>query len=158
MANLGNKRITSCISRRIITHPPFIIILRYLVDLCLWNSSWVSGSTFQVSPASCSSSKKICNVLMWTQIKLSHEDLFYWNPNLFGFSMSRCGIRAISTGFAHTQGLYSLSSKTSYRQISWSLEAARLGVIIIATLWNLAGISAALRPRCLSNFKAIGKV
>ena len=30
------------------------------------------------------------------------------------------------------QGFYSLSGKTSYRQISWSLEAARLGVMIIA--------------------------
>ena len=30
---------------------------------------------------------------------------------------------------SHQQVLYSLSGKTSYRQISWSLEAARLGVI-----------------------------
>ena len=37
-------------------------------------------------------------------------------------------------------GLYSLSGKTSYRQISWSLEAARLGVIMIVSLWNLTGI------------------
>ena len=55
-------------------------------------------------------------------------------------------------------GLYSLSGKTSYRQISWSLEAARLGVIIIAPLWSLTGTSAALLPRGLSNFRAIGKV
>ena len=34
--------------------------------------------------------------------------------------------------FTHTlQGLYSLSGKTSYRQISWSLEAARSDVIMI---------------------------
>ena len=56
------------------------------------------------------------------------------------------------------QGLYSLSGKTSYRQISWSLEAARLGFIMIVSLWNLTGISAALLPRCLLNFRAIGKV
>ena len=55
-------------------------------------------------------------------------------------------------------GLYSLSGKTSYRKISWSLGAARLGVIIIVSPWNLTGISAALLPRCLSNFRAIGKV
>ena len=55
-------------------------------------------------------------------------------------------------------GLYSLCGKTSYRQISWSLEAARLGVIMIVSLWNLTGISAALLPRCLLNFRAIGKV
>ena len=52
-------------------------------------------------------------------------------------------------------GLYSLSGKTSYCQISRSLEAARLGVIMIVSLWNLTGISAAVLPRCLSNFKAI---
>ena len=56
------------------------------------------------------------------------------------------------------QGIYSLSGKTSYRQIPWSLEAARLGVIMIVSLWNLTGISAALLPRCLLNFKAFGKV
>ena len=57
-----------------------------------------------------------------------------------------------------TQGLYSLSGKTSYRQISRSLEAARLGVIMIVSFWNLTGIPAALLPRCLSNYRAIGKV
>ena len=55
-------------------------------------------------------------------------------------------------------GLYSLSGKTSYRQISQSLEAARLGVIMIVSLWNLAGFSAAVLLRCLSNFRAIEKV
>ena len=55
-------------------------------------------------------------------------------------------------------GLYSLSGKTSYRKISWCFEAARLGVIMIVSLWNLTGISTALLPRCLLNFRAIGKV
>ena len=54
-----------------------------------------------------------------------------------------------------TQGLYSLSGKTSYHKISWSLEAARFGFKLFQSLWNLAGISAALLPRCLSNFRAI---
>ena len=49
------------------------------------------------------------------------------------------------------QGLYSLSGKTSYRKISWSLEAARFGFKLFQSLWNLAGTSAAL----LSNFRAI---
>ena len=52
------------------------------------------------------------------------------------------------------QGLYSLSGKTSYRQISWSLEAARLDVAIVVLLWNLTGTSAAALP----NFRAIVKV
>ena len=52
-------------------------------------------------------------------------------------------------------GLYSLSGKTSYRKISWSLEAARFGFRLFQSLWNLAGTSAAALPRCLSNFRAI---
>ena len=55
-------------------------------------------------------------------------------------------------------GLYSLSGKTSYRQISWSLEATRLDVIMVVWLWNLTGTSAAALPKCLLNFRAIGKV
>ena len=46
-----------------------------------------------------------------------------------------------------TLGFYSLSGKTSFHQISWSLEAAWLGIIIIAPRWNLTGSSAALLPR-----------
>ena len=50
--------------------------------------------------------------------------------------------------------------QTSYRQISWSLEAARLDDIMIVSLWNLTGISTAIAmlSRCLSNFRAIGRV
>ena len=55
-------------------------------------------------------------------------------------------------------GLYSLSGKTSYRQISWSLEAARLDVAMVISLWNLTATSAAVLPRYLPNFRAIGKV
>ena len=46
----------------------------------------------------------------------------------------------------HLLGLYSLSGKTSYRKISWSLEAARFGFKLFQS---------ALLPRCLSNFRAI---
>ena len=56
------------------------------------------------------------------------------------------------------QGCYSLCGKTFYREISRSLEAARLGVIMIVSLWNLPGISQAVLPMCLSNIRAIGKV
>ena len=57
--------------------------------------------------------------------------------------------------FGAYQGLYSLGGKTSCRKISWSLEAARFGFKRFQSLWNLAGTSAALLPRCLSNFRAI---
>ena len=53
------------------------------------------------------------------------------------------------------QALYSPSCKTSYRKISWSLEAARFVFKLFQSLWNLAGTSAAALPRCLSNFRAI---
>ena len=42
------------------------------------------------------------------------------------------------------QGLYQISGRTSYRKIKGSLEIARLGVVMIVSLWNLTGISAAL--------------
>ena len=59
--------------------------------------------------------------------------------------------------FVYVQGLYTLNGKTFYRQIPWSLEAGRLHVKMIESIWNLTGILAALLPRCLSNFRAIGK-
>ena len=55
-------------------------------------------------------------------------------------------------------GLYLLSGKTFYPQISWNLEAASLDVVVIISLWNLTGISAAPLPRCLSNCRATEKV
>ena len=54
--------------------------------------------------------------------------------------------------------LYALNGKKSYHQISCSLEATKLDVIIIVSLWNLTGISSALLPMCMSNVIAIGKV
>ena len=51
-----------------------------------------------------------------------------------------------------------LGGKTSYHQISWSLEAARLDVAMVVSLWHLTGTSAAVLPRYLPNFRAIGKV
>ena len=63
------------------------------------------------------------------------------------------GVSIISGCFTTLVDLIeSLSGKTSYRQISWSLQAASLGVKMIVLFWNLAGISAALLPRCLSRF------
>ena len=47
------------------------------------------------------------------------------------------------------------SGWVSYRKISWSIEAARLGFRLFQSLWNLTGISAAVLPRCLSNFRAM---
>ena len=52
-------------------------------------------------------------------------------------------------------GPVSISEKTSFRKISWSLESARFVFRIVRSLWNLTGTSAAVLPMCLSNFKAI---
>ena len=46
------------------------------------------------------------------------------------------------------QGFYSLSGKTSYRQISRSLEVTRLDIIIIMSLRNLTAILVTLLPMC----------
>ena len=56
------------------------------------------------------------------------------------------------------QGPVSISDKTSYFKISWSLEAARFVIRIVRSLWNLAGTSAAPLPKCLSNFKVKRKL
>ena len=51
------------------------------------------------------------------------------------------------------QGPVSISDKTHYRKISWSLEVGRLVLRMIRSLWNLTGTSTTLLPMCLSNFK-----
>ena len=68
-------------------------------------------------------------------------------------TIARCELE--SHYYTAVLGLYSLSGKTSYRKILWSLEAARFGFKLFQSLWNLAGTSATLLPRCLSNFRAI---
>ena len=69
-----------------------------------------------------------------------------------------CLEQAVISQTYRYQGLYSLSGQTSYRQISWSLEAARLDVAMVVSLWNLTGTSAAALPRYLPQYRAIGKV
>ena len=54
-------------------------------------------------------------------------------------------------------GPVSISDKTTCFKISWSLEAARFVFRIVRSLWNLAGTSVALLPKCVSNFKAMRK-
>ena len=53
------------------------------------------------------------------------------------------------------QGLYSLSDKTSYCKISWSLEVSRFVFILFQSLWNLTGPSAAALSSCQSNSRAV---
>ena len=55
-------------------------------------------------------------------------------------------------------GLNSLSSKASYRKISWSRESARFGFGLFHSIRNLTDTSAAALPRRLSNFRTIRSV
>ena len=43
--------------------------------------------------------------------------------------------------FVITQGLYSLSGRTSYCKIAWCLEARTFGLRLFQSLWNLTGTS-----------------
>ena len=55
-----------------------------------------------------------------------------------------------------TLGLNALiSGKAPHHQISRNLEAARYMYRIFRSFWNLTGVSAALLPRRLSNFRTI---
>ena len=56
-----------------------------------------------------------------------------------------------------TQIVNSLSRRTSFHNISWSLEVARLGVIMILSSRNLTGISTALLPRFRHFTRSYGK-
>ena len=87
--------------------------------------------------------QSICVFLVFNSVDLSGNDL-----------VCDCNVFSLY----ELLGLYSLSGKTSYRQISWSLEAARLDVAMVVSLWNLTGTSAAVLPWYLPNFRAIGKV
>ena len=50
-----------------------------------------------------------------------------WYPDYFLPNMDDNERHKSRLAMCHYQGLYSLSGKTSYRKISWSLEAAKFG-------------------------------
>ena len=51
-----------------------------------------------------------------------------------------------------TQDLHSQSDRTFYHKISQSLEAMRLLVEIIVSIWNLTDVTAVLLSRCLPKY------
>ena len=93
------------------------------------------------------------NVSIWWR----HHGIFRWwhRGKLPSQTVLVSSVADLDTPLNQHQGLCSLSGKTSYRKISWSLEAARFAFKLFQSLWNLAGTSAALLPRCLSNVRAI---
>ena len=91
------------------------------------------------SESVCSTIVSMCVSLWWALLKLLNR-----YPII---SSSHCNS-------LEDLGTVSISDQT-YRKISQSLEAARFVFRIVRSLWNLAGTSAALLPRCMSNLKAI---
>ena len=87
-----------------------------------------------------------------TKIRQSWDHLIRWSWDSLIF------MQTFSTVNSTNLGLYSLSGLMSYRKILWSLEAPRLDVIMMISISNLPGILAAQLPRCLANFRVIGKV
>ena len=100
----------------------------------------------------------IYSVEYWYEIKIKH---IFFSFNTVEHIQSRIVLWWLEKYWRYKithLGLYSLSGKTSYRQIWWSLEAARLDAAMVVSFWNLTGTSAAALPRYLPNFRAIGKV
>ena len=104
--------------------------------------------------------------LLWVQSLVSAKSFLHELNITCRVTVTRAGYR-VDFEFNRTphtspsavgSGTLSTKRTTSYRKILWSLEAAWLDVIMFISLWNLIGISAALLSRCLSNFRAIGKV
>ena len=120
---------------------------------------WVGKFYFPCSEFPCSAPSHYLNQC-WLIVNRTFGKKYQWNLK----QSSRIFIQKITLKCRLTNilsrplGLYSLSGKTSYRKISWSIEAARLDVAMVVSLWNLTGTSAAALPRYLPNFRAIGKV
>ena len=95
---------------------------------------------------------------------LKRSGRFFWSWNNFDWIRFLCQfcikichfIQFIWCEKATDQilSLYPLSSKTSYRKISWNIEAVSFGFKLFQSLWNLTGTSAAVLLR-LSNFRVI---
>ena len=88
--------------------------------------------------------------------KIKSDDIYKlravlnWGNSEFGFFRSQN-----NTASMYDQGFHSLSSKTSYRKISWNLESVKSRYRLFQSLRICTGTSAAGLPRCLSNFRAI---
>ena len=99
------------------------------------------GTVNQVTVQVQSRSRKICTLLCWAffVLWLYYQFVVYSSDTINHI----------------IQGLYSQSGRTSYRMISWSLEAARFIFTLSQSLCNLTGTSETVLPRCLSNCRTI---
>ena len=101
-------------------------------------------------------SQSVVTILFGYQFNLC-ADLYIGDVEEYAFVTPRrfiLGVYSLSPTPHKTSYVVLLSRKTSYRKISWSLEAARFGFRLFQLLLNLTVTSAATLPRCLSNFRA----
>ena len=125
--------------------------------ICTWINGWVNNR----EAGDLRRHRAHCDVIVMMNFNKMNGSLkfSYYLKDCLMFSKHPPHGLSYTWLFLHFfHGLCSLSGETSYRQISQSLEAARFCVIMIASLWNLTGISVAVLPMCLSTFRAIGKV
>ena len=80
-------------------------------------------------------------------LNLSPQTVCCW---LFDCRWMWATYRETTLGKQYSLGLYSLGRPTSYRKISWSLEAI---FRLLQSFSNLTGTLAAVLQRCLSNFR-----
>ena len=124
--------------------PPAYALICYVTYTCLWATTCIHSMFFVHIPDT------------WIELS-SHTMITIQQINIRDMRVIQ--ITKTQRQADKNQCLsHSLGGKTSYHRISRGLEAARLDVIMIASLWNLTSISAALLPSCQSNFRAIGKV
>ena len=95
--------------------------------------------------------QKICTIRPGNHILATHHQLNKIEDCILNISLDQPSVFTLH----RIQGLYSLSGKTSYRNISWNLKAAKFRFRLSRLLWNLIGTFAAVLLRCLSNFRVI---
>ena len=107
----------------------------------------------------------LVQVMAWCRQAISHYLNQCWPRSLPPYGVARP--QWVKLGYRYNrevpnnnttrlfQGPYSLGGSASYCKISWSLEVTRFGFRLYQSLWNLTAISAAILPRCLSNFRAL---
>ena len=148
-------------------------------QLCCLISVWYNH--FNIQPCGFEISRELDKYRFWDWITLRHglQMIFEFDESLFcSYSNDNTQLIAKICSNSHAlswhyqtlyeyltpcrnfhrvciQGLYSPSNKTSYRKISWNLEAARFGFRLFQSLWHLKGKFATALPRCLSNFRKI---
>ena len=136
------------------THPSsrrsFHVILSHSTVYRLLN--WLKNSMNRVCSVPDDFNKRDQNTVTSFSRAFTHIDMRHCRYPLHHPSTWLSLHTWLGWGDPRIQGLYSLSRKTSYRKISWSLEVSRFGLRLYQLLWNLTGTSAATLPRCLSNF------